>query len=110
MNFDEDTLKLFGKIAKNALEEELKGKFDEDMETKKLLMDCQSDLTMEYMKYMSADDNTPEKAKHLRNMKHIKQTLLHIENQKKYQAYRVAINVTGIVLAQMIKAGIESVL
>jgi len=107
--FDRETLELFGKIAKNTLETELDGKLDEDPETKVKVLECQSDLTMEYMSYMAADDPV-EKEKHLQNMKHIKQTLMHIENTKNYKAWRVAINVTGIIIAQMIKAGIESVL
>jgi len=110
MKFDEKTLKLIGGIVKEAMENEMGTVLDDDPVSKALALECSSDLTCEYMQYIAAVNDPVIREKHLKNMQHIKQTLKHIENAKKYDTYSAIINVTGIVIAQMIKAGIQSVL
>ena len=110
MKFDADTLKFVGSLVKESMANEMGPVLDEDPEMKALALECSSDLTAEYMQYIAAVNDPKVRERHLKNMQHIKQTLKHIENAKKYDAYSAIINVTGIVIAQMIKAGIKSVI
>ena len=110
MKFDEDTLKFIGESVREAMASEIGSNLDGDVNFKTIALECSSDLTYEYMQYIAAVDDQEARDKHIKNMQYIKETLKHIENVKKYDIYSSIINVTGIVIAQMIKAGIKSVI
>jgi len=110
MDIDKETLKVISDIVRSELSAEIVKAFGEDAKDDPLTLsalDCSSDLTLEYMQYMYEKDDEG-KQKHLDNMKHIKQTLKHIENVKKYEFYSTTLNIMGKVIAKVIIAGIST--